>query len=68
MLNNVQENLGVIKGPVRSDDILHAGEDHELVFQAEGGPLLDHTIESVAHDRDQHIQERNLHDESRHYE
>ena len=62
-LNHIKENFGVVNRLVGADNVLHAGQDHELVFEGEGGPLLDHSVKSVAHDRDQHVQHCDLSEE-----
>ena len=67
-LNNVEEDFGFIKNAVRSDNILEAGKDHELVLQRERRSLLDHAIEGIAHDGNKHVKEGDLHDERRNEE
>ena len=56
-LDDVKEDFGVVEGVVSPDDVLEAGENHELILEREGRPLLNHPVEGIAHDGDKHVQE-----------
>ena len=64
-LDDVKEDFGVVEGVVSPDDVLEAGENHELILEREGRPLLNHPVEGIAHDGDKHVQECDLHDKRR---
>ena len=52
---NVQEYFFVILIFFGAGHALHCSEDHELVLEGEGGPLLDHFFKRVRHDCNQHV-------------
>ena len=55
--NDIQEQLGVIVRLFRADHAPHCRQDHQLVLEREGGPLLNHALKCVGHDCNEHVQE-----------
>ena len=62
-LNNVQEDFCLIFLLLAANNALHGSHQHQFVLQGVSRFLLHHSVERVAHDRDEHIEEGNLRDE-----
>ena len=62
-LNDIQEDFGFVFLLLVTNNALHGSHQHQFVLQGVSRFLLHHSVERVPHDRDEHIEERNLRDE-----
>merc|ERR1719350_2427366 len=64
-LNDIQKDFCFIFFLLASDNALHRGHQHQFVLEGVRWFLLHHSIECIAHDSNEHVQERDLGDERR---